>query len=50
MTKKKQKNESELEQIERFKEAARRLEAAGELNPTEADNRLDQILKRHRKR
>jgi hypothetical protein len=34
------------EQSEKFREAVRELEAAGELNPIEADEALDRIVKR----
>lgn len=32
-------------QIERFRKAVRELVDAGELNPTEADKRMDEVLK-----
>ncbi|MDB5715742.1 MAG: hypothetical protein JWO15_3139 [Sphingomonadales bacterium] len=47
MPKKKQK-ESPEEQSERFRRAVRDLVAAGELNPTEADQALDSITRHSR--
>lgn len=37
--------ESQAEQLERFRAAMRELEAAGELNPTEADERFEQVVR-----
>jgi len=42
---KKKRQETQAEQSARFKRDAQRLIDAGELNPTEADERLKQILK-----
>ncbi len=44
---KKLKSESQADQSERFREAVRALQAAGELNPTEADDVLDNLVRRH---
>lgn len=45
MMPKKKKQESQEEQSERFRQTVRDLVAAGELNPTEADDVLDSLLK-----
>lgn len=42
---KKGKIESQAEQSERFRTAVRELDAAGELNPTEADEALDRLVR-----
>jgi hypothetical protein len=34
------------EQSEKFREAVREMEAAGELNPTEADERFEKLMDR----
>lgn len=41
---KKLKPENQAEQSERFRKAVRELEAAGELNPTEADEAFERLL------
>jgi hypothetical protein len=43
---KKQRQESQAEQSERFKREAQRLIDAGELSPTEADIALDALVRR----
>lgn len=43
---KKQKQESQTEQSERFKREAQRLIDAGELSPTDADAALDRLVRR----
>ena len=48
MPKKKAPPESQKEQSERFLKAVSDAVAAGELNPTEADNVLDRMLKNNR--
>lgn len=45
---KKKKAETQEEQSERFKETVRALVDAGELNPTEADERFDALTRRLR--
>ena len=45
MMPKKKKQESQEEQSERFRQTVRDLVAAGELNPTEADEVLDGIVR-----
>jgi polyhydroxyalkanoate synthesis regulator phasin len=42
---KKQNQESQAEQSERFRKAVRELVDAGELNPTEAEAALDRIVR-----
>lgn len=42
---KKKNQESQEEQSERFKIAVRDLVDAGELNPTEADNAMDRLVR-----
>ncbi len=42
---KKQKQESQAKQSERFRKAVQDLVDAGELSPTEAEERFDQALK-----
>jgi polyhydroxyalkanoate synthesis regulator phasin len=44
---KKQKQESQAEQSERFRKAVQELVDAGELSSTEADNALDRMLRDH---
>ena len=41
---KKKKQESQEDQSERFKKAVRDLIDAGELNPTEADEKFDRLM------
>lgn len=43
---KKQRNETPDDQYARFKAEVEKLIAAGELSPTEADERLDSILRK----
>lgn len=43
---KKQKQETQKEQSERFKKAVQDMIDAGELNPTEAESRLDALTSR----
>lgn len=43
---KKKKVETQAEQSERFKKAVRELIDAGELNPTEADEAFDRLVRR----
>lgn len=45
MTDKKPPPETDPEQSERFRKAVRELEAAGELNPTEADQKIEDFLR-----
>jgi polyhydroxyalkanoate synthesis regulator phasin len=45
---KKAKPESQAEQSERFKRDVQKLIDAGELNPTEADQALDNLVRRSR--
>ena len=45
---KKKKPETQEEQSERFRAAVRQMIADGELNPTEADKRLDGLVRRAR--
>jgi hypothetical protein len=47
---KKLKTESPKEQAARFKNEAERLIAAGELDPTEAEGAIEQILRRQAKK
>ena len=47
---KKKNQESQEEQSERFKKTVADLVAAGELNPTEADKALNQLVKQSRSR
>lgn len=42
---KKKVEESQAEQSKRFRKAVRDLVAAGELNPTEADKRFDELVR-----
>jgi hypothetical protein len=46
---KKQRQESQEEQSERFKREAQRLIDVGELSPTEADATLDRLVRRQRR-
>ena len=46
---KKQKQETQAEQSERFVREAQRLIDAGELNPTEADGALDRLVRKEAK-
>ncbi|MBO6604416.1 MAG: hypothetical protein JJ938_06480 [Roseicyclus sp.] len=41
---KKKNEESQKEQSDRFREAVRKLVAAGELSPTEADDRFERAM------
>ena len=43
---KKQKNESDQEQYQRFLEKVQELVDAGELSPTEADDRFDRAMEK----
>lgn len=45
---KKQNKESQAEQSERFRKAVQDLIDAGELNPTEADEKFEQAMRRFR--
>ena len=46
MMPKKKNQETQEEQSERFRQTVRDLVAAGELNPIDADNALDALLKK----
>lgn len=46
MMPKKKNPESQKEQSERFKKAVAELVAAGELNPTDADDALDSLVRK----
>jgi polyhydroxyalkanoate synthesis regulator phasin len=48
MMPKKKNQETQEEQSERFRQTVRDLVAAGELNPIEADNTLDAILRQQK--